>query len=396
MNKTGTGELSDETGALKLAPTVKRKTSLGFAANLAMASLPSLLGTCYSQDLITCGWDEVAALRITGTNAVTLWTWAATNSNLPEWSKPLFATTDECKPYPGGKVLVTSSGGPTLNGAVALIVPQAASASNVLFYARAPNAHSADLLPGNKVAVAMSYHPNGNRMAVFDLAQSDVELLSVDLFGAHGVVWDEARQVLWGLADTYIRQYQLQDWETNPQLQLISTTPLPDIAGHDMTPMANTPELTIATGSHCWLFNRDTRTFVKHPLLGDTPNVKSISTHPLTSSIVYVQADTSWWTERLRFLAPQQTLHFPGTRFYKARWLPDFAPRLSISLASANTALISWPAAWTGYELEQTSDPETATWVKVAEALQDNGTDKFVIISPPTGRSFYRLVKSAP
>jgi hypothetical protein len=373
-----------------------RRMKAVFGASLTLVSWSTLWCQAHSQDLITCGWDEVAALRITGTNVVTLWTWTATNSNLPEWSKPLFATTDECKPYPGGKVLVTSSGGPTLNGAVALIVPQASSASNVLFYARAPNAHSADLLPGNKVAVAMSYHPNGNRMAVFDLAQSDVELLSVDLFGAHGVVWDEARQVLWGLADTYIRQYRLQDWETNPQLHLISTTPLPDIAGHDMIPVANTPELTISTGSHCWLFNRDTRTFVKHPLLGNTPNVKSISTHPITSGIVYVQADTSWWTERLRFLAPAQTLHFPGARFYKARWLPPTAPQLSISLTSANTALISWPAAWTGFELQQNSDPDTATWITVAEAMEDDGTNKFVIINPPTGRSFYRLVKSAP
>jgi hypothetical protein len=281
-----------------------------------------------SQDLITCGWDEVSAIRIEGSNVTTLWTWKAVNSNLPERCKPLFSTTDECKPYADGKVLVTSSGGYSLDGAVALIFPNAPTSSNVVFYTRAPNAHSADLLPGNRVAVAMSYHPNGNRLAVFDLDQSDVELLSVPLHGAHGVVWDEKRQVLWGLADTYIRRYQLRDWNGNPQLSLISTTPLPEIGGHDMYPVANTPELTVSTGNHCWLFNRDTLTFVKHPLLGDITNVKGIDTHPLTGRIVYVRGHINWWSDTLRFVSPELNQQFPGARFYKARWI---RPTLAIS-----------------------------------------------------------------
>src|ERR1041385_1472795 len=166
------------------------------AASVIPAALVLLSLPARSQDLVTCGWDEGCAWRITGTNAAMLWKWTAPITNLPEWCKPLFSTTSECKPCPGGNVLVTSSGGPSLDGAVALINPET---SNALFYARVPNAHSADLLPADRVAVALSYHTNGNRLAVFNLAQPDVELFSVNLFGAHGVMWDEQRQVLWGV-----------------------------------------------------------------------------------------------------------------------------------------------------------------------------------------------------
>ena len=36
---------------------------------------------------------------------------------------------------------------------------------------------------------------------------------------------------------------------------------------------------------------------------------------------VWLQADESWWTDKLRFLKPESTILLPGERLYKARWI---------------------------------------------------------------------------
>ncbi len=277
------------------------------------------------QDLVTCGWDMVEAFRLEGSTLTPLWSWSANNSNLPSSIKARFLTTSDCKPYPDGRVIITSSGGNSLDGAVAVVHPNSLPSSNVLFYAKAPNAHSADFLPGNRIAVALSYHANGNRLAVYNLDNSDVEILSIPLTGAHGVIWDSKRKVLWALADTYINKYELKDWTSAPQLRLLSTKPLPDIGGHEMmTAVGDSPYLCISTGLNCWYFDRDTQLFTLHPSLGQAANVRGISTHPFTGRTMYVQADTSWWSERLKFKNPSFEIRIAGAHFYKARWLtPD-------------------------------------------------------------------------
>jgi hypothetical protein len=266
----------------------------------------------------------------------------------------------------------------------------------VLFYAHVPNAHSAELLPANRVAVALSYHTNGNRLAVFNLAEPNVELFSVALWGAHGVVWDEKRGVLWALADTYIREYQLQDWDSHPQLRQVSTTPLPDIGGHDMYPIPGSSDMTVTTDPHCWLFNRDTRLLSRHPLLGDTGAVKCISVHPTTGQIAYVQADTQWWSERIHFLAPENTLYFPGAHFYKARWILPDTVSLSIFRTSTNTAVICWPSNSIGFSLQQNTNLVTTNWATPVEPIDGDATNKFITVNPPTGQRFYRLFKASP
>lgn len=367
-----------------------RTTLVGIAsAMLLFAALPAL-----AAEMLTCGWDEVRALRLVGTNVSTVWTWKATNSNLPESFKLRFSTTSECKPCPGGKVLITSSGGGALGGAVALVDRLA---SNVLFYAVATNAHSAELLPSNRVVVALSYGTNGNRLAVFDLATPDVELFSVPLWGAHGVVWDEPRQTLWGLSDSFIAGYKLTNWNSNPDLLQVSWTGLLDGGGHDLYPVPDSPHLIVTTALHCWLFDRDTRYFTKHPLLGDTTDVKGVSVEATSGRIVYVQADGPWWSEHLRFLAPSNTLDFPGDHLYKARWIPpEVPPQLSILRTSTNTAVILWPAISTEFNLQQNTSPGTTNWSAPLEPVGDDGTNKFILIQPATGQRFFRLIKTSP
>lgn len=360
------------------------------AAALAMLLFASR--AVHADDLITCGFSEVRAMRIVETNVTTLWSWNATNSNLPASLKGLFATTSDCKPCPDGKVLITSSGGNTYSGAVALVDP---ATSNALFYAVATNAHSAELLPSNRVVVALSYQTNGNRLVVFDLATNDVELFSVPLWGAHGVVWDEQRQILWGLSDSFIAGYKLTNWNSNPQFVQVSWTGLLDGGGHDMYPVPNSPYLLVTTALHCWYFHRDTRYFTKHPVLGDVPSIKGASVHPVSGRTVYVTADGPWWSEYLRFLSPSNTLNFPGDHFYKARWIPPvMLPQLLISPTATNTMRVHWPSTWASYVLEQKASYATTNWIAPVEPVQDDGTNKFIIVSPSEGQSFYRLLKT--
>ena len=280
------------------------------------------------RELIVCGWDEVFILDLggkpdaadgkTGSNPRRVWTWRAQDrSDLPDEFKPLFKTTDECKPYDGGaRILITSSG-----GGVALVNR---ADGRVVFHARVTNAHSAELLPNNRVAVAASHDAagKGDRLIVFDLAKSNAEVLSEELPWGHGVVWDAQRNRLWALADKDLRVFELRDWSTpSPGLRRIQVIPLPEGMGHNLSAVPGSSALAISTTNRCWLFDRETLTFRPHPDLGDAREVKSISYEPATGRIAYVQAEgKNWWAERIHFLQPAGMIHVGGEHFYKARW----------------------------------------------------------------------------
>jgi len=69
------------------------------------------------------------------------------------------------------------------------------------------------------------------------------------------------------------------------------------------------------------------------------------------------------------------------------------APTLTITLTSTNTALVSWPFPSTDFNLQQNTDLSTANWIAPSETVGSNGTNKFIIVNPPTGKRFYRLVR---
>jgi hypothetical protein len=69
------------------------------------------------------------------------------------------------------------------------------------------------------------------------------------------------------------------------------------------------------------------------------------------------------------------------------------APLLKIFLTRTNTAVISWPSASTGFALQQNGQLGTSNWVATGQTLNDNGTNKFVIVNPPSGNRYYRLFK---
>ncbi|MHC4739835.1 MAG: DUF6528 family protein, partial [Planctomycetota bacterium] len=272
-----------------------------------------------SDKLVLCGWDEVFIIDTAHKNQqrpVKLWSWNAKDSSeLPERLRGLFETTDECKVVDGGrKILITAS-----SGGIALVEVKS---KKVLFYAVAGNAHSAEILPGGRVAVAASSAPDGNRLILYDLSSPEKELFSDSLPWGHGVIWDEDRQVLWALAGDDIRAYRLKDWSSpHPALERVVTVKLPEEMGHDLYPLPRTNQLFVTTTNFVWLFDRDKKTFKKYGAIDNTLHVKSVCVNPVTDRLVYIRADAGqWWSEKIRFLNPDSTIFIPDQHFYKARW----------------------------------------------------------------------------
>jgi hypothetical protein len=70
------------------------------------------------------------------------------------------------------------------------------------------------------------------------------------------------------------------------------------------------------------------------------------------------------------------------------------APSLTIARTPTNTVLISWPSPSTGFVLQQnTNRLGSVNWSNVTGTIQDNGTNRYIIVNPPAGNRFYRLVK---
>ena len=104
----------------------------------------------------------------------------------------------------------------------------------ILCYAHVPMAHSADLLPGNRIAVALSTHKKGNALEIYDVAAPEKLVLRDSLYSGHGVVWNEKRQSLYALGYKELREYKLENWDTEkPALKRVKTWEIPMNSGQD-------------------------------------------------------------------------------------------------------------------------------------------------------------------
>jgi hypothetical protein len=283
-----------------------------------------LVGGANAEPLLVCGAETVFTVE-TATAAKgkveKSWTWDAKQCRqLPEAMRRTFVTTDDCKPVDGGsKVLISSS-----SGGCALVERPSGRA---VWYARVPAAHSLERLPHERIVVASSVDPQGDRLVLFDLARSNRPIFQTPLPSAHGVVWDERRRLLWAVGFEELRCYELKDWDgPKASLTMKATYSLPDTQGHDLQPIPESNDLVVTTGRHVYLFDRDKHEFRLHPDLGGKANVKSVCVHPITAGTVFLQATESWWSDTLGLRSPAGTIQLPGERLYKARWLPQPIP----------------------------------------------------------------------
>ncbi|MFN0079851.1 MAG: DUF6528 family protein [Prosthecobacter sp.] len=280
---------------------------------LFTALLLAPLAMLRADEIILAGGDEVFivdAAEAAAGKVNKLWSWNAQKADdVPEAARRDFHHMDECKAVErGAKLLVCASG-----GGCALIER---ATKRVLWRASSRNAHSLDLLPGDRVVVASSL--GGDQVEVFDLKGAATPIFKTPLRSAHGLLWDEARKCLWALGYDELRCYTLADWETAaPSLKLKTTHKLPDDDGHDLRPVPASADLLLTTSNGVHLFDRDQLTFRPHPTLKDLAYVKSVDVHPVTQRIVL-----STWGATLRLFSPEDTITFKDARPYKARWMP--------------------------------------------------------------------------
>jgi len=272
-----------------------------------------------SERFLVCGDNEVREYEAADGDRVepeARWRWqAGKTAGLDDTSAQLFVNIDECKPVSGGRqVLITSS----WKGGAGLIDRADGVVRSCL---ASGNAHSAEMLPGSRLALASS--EGRDLLTVHDLAGGSRPLYSDGLHHAHGAVWDEPRKLLWALGYHELRAYSLVRWETDqPSLVRNYTAKLPSENGHDLAEVPDSPLLSVTTGNRVYLFDRDRREFTPHPLLGDLSHVKAVSVNHRSGRIAYIQADQGEWRSRtVRFLNPAGSLALPDLHAYKVRWM---------------------------------------------------------------------------
>ncbi len=67
------------------------------------------------------------------------------------------------------------------------------------------------------------------------------------------------------------------------------------------------------------------------------------------------------------------------------------APYLGITMTTSNTAVVYWPSPSAGFDLTVNTNLNGANWVAPPQTVNDNGTIKYIIVSPPNGNRFYEL-----
>jgi hypothetical protein len=171
---------------------------------LLIALVLAPLASLHADEIILAGGDEVFivdAAEVTAGRVNKRWCWNAQEAaDVPEAARRELHHLDECKAVEkGAKLLVCAS-----NGGCALMER---ATKRVLRRARSRNAHSLDLLPGDRVVVASSLI--GDNLEVFDLKGVAVPVFNTPLRSAHGMLWDEAGQCLWSLVKPRQSEWQI-------------------------------------------------------------------------------------------------------------------------------------------------------------------------------------------
>lgn len=302
--------------------TFIKKIQLLFVAGLWLLFF-SGAPTAGKKELLVCGDTYVLIVDYEASKDSTpavIWKWDAREATgLPEiYRTKYFRTVDDSKAVAGGKQILVSSS----SGGVVLLNR---ADQKVLFYAHVPNAHSIELLPGNRIVVAGSTAVSGgNRVALYNISEPERQLWHDSLYSGHGVVWDAKRKKLYALGYEELRQYVLADWSSaSPALRLEQKWKIPGISGHDLQLSPNGDELFLTETENPWIFDLKKHSFNKLPELAGIPNVKSFGRHPETGQLIFTIPEESWWTFHVKFMNPARSFAFPDMHVYKARWVTD-------------------------------------------------------------------------
>lgn len=267
--------------------------------------------------LAICGGKEVRIIDLSKSNGREInevWSWNIEDGaeGLPaEYSKYLMPL-DECKFVDSNKKLLLTSS----HSAVVLLDIKSRKCD---FYARVPMAHSADLLPNNRIAVALSTNKAGNSLEIYDISQPEKVLWRDSLYSGHGAVWHAERESLYALGYDVLREYKLKDWNTDaPALELVTSTPIPVKSGHDLVKVDEQRMLVSGHEGVMW-FDVESKEFSPFEPLKDTHNVKSVNYNHKLNRLIYTKGEVSWWTHNIYQKNPDKTITIDSMNVYKVR-----------------------------------------------------------------------------
>ena len=267
--------------------------------------------------LAICGGKEVRIIDLSKSNGREInevWSWNIEDGieGLPaEYSKYLMPL-DECKFVDSNKKLLLTSS----HSAVVLLDIKSRKCD---FYARVPMAHSADLLPNNRIAVALSTNKAGNSLEIYDISQPEKVLWRDSLYSGHGAVWHAERESLYALGYDVLREYKLKDWNSDaPALELVASTPIPVKSGHDLVKVDEQRMLVSGHEGVMW-FDVKSKEFSPFEPLKDTHNVKSVNYNHKLDRLIYTKGEVSWWTHNIYQKNPDKTITIDSMNVYKVR-----------------------------------------------------------------------------
>ncbi len=196
--------------------------------------------------------------------------------------------------------------------------------------AAASNPHSIELMPNGVIAIASS---TGGEVRFFttDKKTSRTPAAKVTLEDAHGVLWDDEKQVLWAIGRTVLTAYRvtLDGTKVTVTEETSLRATIPSDWSHDLAPVyGNTGELWITTSSHVYRFNKTSKTFstnyAGHEIL-DRKDIKGVGNFD-DGAIAYIYPDGAFktWTGQSAFLlksgaSASETLTSADGHFYKIR-----------------------------------------------------------------------------
>ncbi len=273
-----------------------------------------------ADEIVVCGDDRVLIIDKNSSdneNVNIIWQWKVSEAiDLPPAYQKYMIPTDECKPVDkNSKILITSSGGG--------VVLADRETKKTLFYAYAPMAHSAELLPGNRIVVALSTAEGGNRIELYDIKNPETVIFKDSLFSGHGVVWMPELERLFALGYDELRSYSLKGWDTeSPELLLTEKHKLPEDGGHDLSKVTES-KLILSTHEGVYTFNAQDKRFSAFGPLEGEHNIKSVNYNESRQRLIYTKGEISWWTHNIYCKNPDKIITIPDLNIYKARVLEN-------------------------------------------------------------------------
>lgn len=233
--------------------------------------------------LIACGgskvyiFNEFLARASRNYKDGLMWEWDA--SSVKSVVGATMDHIDDAKPVNDNKqLLITSS----YSWAVLIDI----ETKELLWYAKGVSgAHSAEILPGNLIAVASA---TSGMVDLYDATVPNRRLAQYPLTSAHGVVWMQSVERLYAIGSTSLQKYRVM--ENSLSLDQTYATNNYVTGLHDLTKF-DTNTLVMA-GSKAAFFNVNTETFTSVPHFSGFRGMKSININSDTGEVYYTFGDT--------------------------------------------------------------------------------------------------------